>query len=112
MCTFRDPLHRYQIGIELSIQLHVPNSRCHHKVFINAEHYKIVKFRGMDTIYHTKFTHEQNEAQRTETICSSCLACKRRIWIPILNFNREDICNKMLNKASGVSDYKLYGNRM
>lgn len=65
----------------------------------------------MFIIYQTKLTDEHSEAQRTETISSSCLVCKRRIWIPILNFNRVDICKKTLDKASGMSDFKSWINR-
>lgn len=62
----------------------------------------------MCTIYQTKLTGKHSEAQRTETISSMCLVYKRRIWIPILNINRVDTCKKMLDKASGVSDFKSW----
>lgn len=40
------------------------------------------------------------------------MAHKRMIWVHILNFNRIDICNEVLDKASGVLDCKSYINRM
>lgn len=49
---------------------------------------------------------------RMETICSRCVACQRVIWIHILNFSRTDICNKVLDKASGALGCKSYINRM